>query len=520
MRAQWDAEWERRLTSEQRRVSKAQEFKLRFDSKAQAIQRTEEAVSAQSALYNLLTDGLKTMTPFSWEALKDKTVFSEPRPDRPTAALHPPEPVSTSQAYKPKIGLLEFVFPQRKATAIATGQKRLVTDQENWSRQISEMDSQNANAEVSFQQSSKAWIDKREAFEISQKAHNDAVVAKALASTTGDEEAISELLDRTLDDLRFPPPINVNYELDYNADAKACVVDFNLPSPDEIPTLKEVRLIQTRNEFVEKHISESERSKIYESTLYQVALQVIGTLFAAESQGHLQRITFNGWVDYVDRATGMDERSCIMTVGANRADLDRIDLGRVDPKECFRSLKGISASKLIGLAPVAPLQRPRLVDHRFVESHAVASDVTVGTNIAAMDWQEFEHLVREVFQHIFTGPGSEVHVTQASRDGGVDAIIFDPDPIKGGKILVQAKRYTNTVGVSAVRDLFGTVQHEGASKGILVTTSDFGPDARKFADGKPLTLIDGSNLLSLLEQMGVDARIDLREAKATLALDG
>jgi restriction system protein len=65
-----------------------------------------------------------------------------------------------------------------------------------------------------------------------------------------------------------------------------------------------------------------------------------------------------------------------------------------------------------------------------------------------------------------------VKITRASRDGGVDAVAFDPDPIRGGKILLQAKRYKNTVSVSIVRDLYGTVLNEGATKGILVTTAD------------------------------------------------
>ena len=39
-------------------------------------------------------------------------------------------------------------------------------------------------------------------------------------------------------------------------------------------------------------------------------------------------------------------------------------------------------------------------------------------------------------------------------------------PVIGGKVVVQAKRYKNTVGVSAVRDLFGTMHNEGAAKGI------------------------------------------------------
>ena len=33
---------------------------------------------------------------------------------------------------------------------------------------------------------------------------------------------------------------------------------------------------------------------------------------------------------------------------------------------------------------------------------------------------------------------------------------YDPRPIFGGKVVIQAKRYKNTVGVSAMRDLFGT----------------------------------------------------------------
>jgi restriction system protein len=152
-------------------------------------------------------------------------------------------------------------------------------------------------------------------------------------------------------------------------------------------------------------------------------------------------------------------------------------------------------------------------DQRFVSSQDVIDGMGVGTNLAAIGWEEFEHLIRELFGKVFSAGGGEVKVTQASRDGGVDAVAFDPDPIRGGKIVIQAKRYTNTVDVSAVRDLYGTVLSEGATKGILVTTSGFGPDAHRFAKGKPLTLLDGNNLLHMLAEHGTIARIDLAEAK-------
>ena len=65
--------------------------------------------------------------------------------------------------------------------------------------------------------------------------------------------------------------------------------------------------------------------------------------------------------------------------------------------------------------------------------------------------------------------------------------------------------------------LYGTVMNEGANKGIIVTTSTYGPDAYAFAKGKPLVLIDGNNLLYLLEKHRHKAWIDIREAKKLLA---
>lgn len=64
-----------------------------------------------------------------------------------------------------------------------------------------------------------------------------------------------------------------------------------------------------------------------------------------------------------------------------------------------------------------------------------------------------------------------------------------------------------------VLDDYESVMNEGANKGILVTTSDFGPDAYQFAKDKPLVLLSGNNLLHMLEKHGYRARIDLVEAK-------
>ena len=194
-----------------------------------------------------------------------------------------------------------------------------------------------------------------------------------------------------------------------------------------------------------------------------------------------------------------------------------INLANIDPKLCFKSLKGVGSSKLHSLTPIAPILNISREDKRFISSYEVAKELDETCNLAAMDWEDSEHLIRELFEKEFSQSGGEVKVTRASRDHGVDAVAFDPDPIRGGKIVIQAKRYTNTVGVSAVRDLYGTVLNEGATKGILVTIADYSPDAYEFAKGKPLTLLNGSNLLHLLEKHGHKAKIDLKSAKQILS---
>ena len=118
--------------------------------------------------------------------------------------------------------------------------------------------------------------------------------------------------------------------------------------------------------------------------------------------------------------------------------------------------------------------------------------------------------LQSLISNLFQKMGLETRLTQASRDGGVDCVAYDPRPIFGGKVVIQAKRYKHTVGVSAVRDLFGTMQNEGASKGILVTTSGYGKASFEFADGKPIELLSGSHLLYLLAQhAGIEAKIEI-----------
>lgn len=292
------------------------------------------------------------------------------------------------------------------------------------------------------------------------------------------------------------------------------IVNYDLPCISELPTIKEYKYIASRKEINVKKQPDAYITKLYDQTLYSITLRSIYEAFYIDSTNQYNSITFNGFVSTISPSTGIQERKCILSIQTCRDKFDSINLEHVDPKACFKNLKGVSAAKLIDESPIVPILSYNKHDKRFIAGRNV--DIDRGTNLAAMHWEDFEQLVRELFELEFANNGSEVHVTQASRDGGVDAVIFDPDPLRGGKIVIQAKRYTNTVGVSAVRDLYGTVINEGANTGILITTSDYGHDSYEFAKDKPLKLLNGGHLLSLLHKNGRNAHINIEEAREQL----
>ena len=331
-----------------------------------------------------------------------------------------------------------------------------------------------------------------------------------------DPVAVREYCDLVLERSNYPDYFPKQWDLEYRHDNKMVVVNYDLPSPDQMPTIESYKYIASRREVTKKEMTEAKRKNIFNATMYQICIRTIHELLEADTVDAIDIVAFNGVITSINPATGITESKIIMSVSSAKDQFLKFDLSKVDPKATFKHLKGVSAASLVDLTPIPPVVEMNKEDRRFIEGKDVLDGVNSSVNLAAMKWDDFEHLIRELFEKEFRQNGGEVKVTQASADGGVDAIAYDPDPIRGGKIVIQAKRYTNVVGVAAVRDLYGTVMNEGATKGILVTTSDYGKDSYEFAKDKPLSLLNGSNLLSLLEKHGQKARINIKEAKKIL----
>ena len=525
---QWDEQWNKLQARKQAATQKEAALE-------EAKRQTEDARKQIAALENTLSDGVERKARVNWNDRKDRSDFSEPKPvfnapAAPAWQVQPERPRRSARKYDPKRTIGDFFsgrWKQREEEAEARFDEDLV----RWEQECQHIKHANEQADKAHEQGVvrlrdlhnaevKKWREARAVFLDKQAAQHDRIDELRKGWQTGSPESVETYASLVLADSKYAEFCPQEFNLEYNSDNAILIVEYALPAPDALPTLTEIKYVITRKEFTEKHLPATKQRALYDSLLYQIALRTIHELFRTDMEmwskggaSTLQAVVFNGYVTSIDKRTGKEATACVLSVQADRGDFMNIDLKKVDPKACFRSLSGVGSAKLHSITPVAPLLTLTRDDSRFVEDRAVVEALDKGDNLAAMDWEEFEHLIREVFAKEFSSGGGEVKVTQASRDGGVDAIAFDPDPIRGGKIVIQAKRYTNTVGVSAVRDLYGTVVNEGAMKGILVTTSSYGPDAHKFAADKPITLLDGGHLLHVLSQHGHKARIDLAEAK-------
>lgn len=355
------------------------------------------------------------------------------------------------------------------------------------------------------------YADSKRRYEDARKADLAAFDQLICDGAAGSQAGIEALARQVILSIHMPVGLPEGVEVQFDQTDGILLFTISLPNLEEVGLCVQLKT-KTRS-ATDKEIRSSQ-----EFLVHALSLRLIHEIFVTPELESVHMVGVNMRLAYTNRHNGKRMNEIIGSLAATRSEFEGINVAKVDPKLCFRSLKGVAAPSFHDLSAIRPLLTFDRDDKRIVEGREVVDQLVTHTNLAAMDWEDFEHIVRELFAKMFSDRSetAEVHVTRASRDYGVDALIHDPDPIHGGKFVIQAKRYVNTVEVAAVRDLFGTVQNEGANRGYLVTTSSFGPDAYAFAKGKPLTLIDGTHLLQLLKAQGYSFRINLQEARQIL----
>ncbi|MFI9365747.1 restriction endonuclease [Kitasatospora sp. NPDC053057] len=460
---------------------------------AEAARRTAELDARVEELRGLLAAGLAAPA-FGPQALLaprpvppfDPGPLGEPvpMPDQTSAAYHVPPP-DAAQARNAGV---------RRQYEQYLAQARARFEQDWYAAQAQEADRQRRLA--AYHREYLVWAEGFRRQEEERGAGTEELLRRLRA---GEPEAVQEYFTAGLyASAAWPEGFPHRLVAAWEVSSRQLVVNWELPGPDVVPAAGRVRYVKADDREAEVARPATERKALYREVLAQSALRVAAELFRADRDGMLDSVVLNGFVLGIDPATGREAERFLSTLTATRAEFSGLALDRVAPVECFQGLGGKLSARPERLDEVKPDRLPESVGGKLA-GHFGEDE----PDLFEMDPLEFEDLIAELFRL----RGFRVMTTARSGDVGVDVVAEDLDPVTGGKIVIQAKRYKKTVPPTAVRDLESTVRHHGAIKGILVTTAGFGRGSYSYIEGKPLTLVSGPELVELLAEQGLRGRL-------------
>lgn len=466
------------------RIGREQQAAYRQHREAQARQRTEDLDAQVASLEGLLGSGCRT-EPFRAAALMRAETLEPFAPGRLAVPVVMPDPAR----YQAQGGWTA----SRRAQVQDEARARFERD---WhAAQAAEAQRQRELA--GYRQRYDAWATAG-LTEIRQ--HNAGIAEMVRALRAGEPETVVEYFSAALyASAAWPQDFPRRVSASFDRPGRQLVLNWELPGFSVVPDVKSVRFMVGTDQDKETARPVTQRRTLYRGLLAQCMLLALRDVFAADEFGTLDSVTLNGFLDDFDPATGQRAEIFLSTVMVRKSAFEGLNLELVSPVDCLvDGLRGQLSARPDQRTAVRPGRVPEQVGSGVV-SHGGEGE----PDLLEMDPVAFEDLVAELFR----ARGMRAVTTQRSNDGGVDVDALDPDPISGGKIIVQVKRYRNTVPPSAVRDLYGTVQAAGANKGVLVTTSGFGPGSYAFAQDKPLTLVPGEELVDLLHRCGLRGRL-------------
>ena len=252
--------------------------------------------------------------------------------------------------------------------------------------------------------------------------------------------------------------------------------------------LDEIREVPRKNKDI---------NNIYNEVIYSIALRSMDEVFRSDIYNNIDSIVFNGYIEDVDLSTGQDIKPYIISSMIDKYNFRKIDLTRVDKLKCLQETmqSRININSNLELKSIVPICKYEYLNNLIVSNESI--------NLLEVDPYELESLVTILFRNM----GYTVEETKKSHDGGIDCLLNHNDPILGGKVIGQVKRYKNNIDISKLREFESVLRNSDAMKGLFISTSNFSTQCEKFAADNNITLINGRTLVKYFNEYGINSYI-------------
>jgi restriction system protein len=308
-------------------------------------------------------------------------------------------------------------------------------------------------------QAARAAYDLRvETIEAEVREQNAAVDELERSFQAGVPDAVEEFFGQVLALSAYPGDFPHEYQVAYRQEPCELVIEYRLPPVAVIPVARDFRYVKARKEIDELARPAKETKELYASVIHQLALRTMWECFAVPgAEDVVDTVVFNGIVSATNRATGQAEELHLISAPASRADFSKLVLDQLEPGVCLKHLKAILSPHPYDLEPVEPVIEFQKAKYRFADPVDALAGIDSRPDLLKMDWYKFENLIRQLFEAM----GLDVHVTQSSRDEGIDGVAYNKaNIVHRSEILIQAKRYSKCVPANDVRALAGSVEEK------------------------------------------------------------
>jgi restriction system protein len=379
----WAEQYARKIELDDRRRERDDKRRELEDSQREAEERTAEAQAALNQLRSVLAATLRVDDRVDWTAMMQPP-FSQLRPkERPFVPL-PPEPVFDPNDWKYRKGFVTALIPFLAKRAEATARTEFGAAHAKWRERKSAAEATNETIYAENLRDFKDWQRREAAYVEARAKHNASVEQSRSAYQALNTDAILDYCDLVLSRSSYADNFPKEFELDYRTAARTLVVEYQLPSPNDLPSLVSVKVSRTKGDLVETELTKREFEQLYSDVVFQVALRTIHELFEADVVRALNAVIFNGDVCTLNAGTGHQENRCILSVRAERATFEAINLRNIEPRACFESLGGIASAKMLDCRAVKPLGVIDKSDDRFAAAQDVSGDDETGLD----EWHE------------------------------------------------------------------------------------------------------------------------------------
>ena len=291
-------EYRRNLAAIKRSERESERFRVRTEREEkqgyieqrndEATLKTEELTLRMKELHEILIKTLSVDDAINFSSLKLKESFPEFSPPTEIAKpAHEPEREKYLLKVKP-LGLLEKAIP-----GASKRHQKAIDDAEKEYRAAIEEHAKNEQQRLkSYNKALDEYEAAKREFEINKKEKDLEVDRFETEYRAGKPEAISDYFTMVLERSSYPDGFPQEFRIAFIPESKQIVVDYELPTPELVPTVSEYRYVKSKDAIEEKPRKPHENKELYQQVVASVALRTCHELFESDQARHIEAVVF------------------------------------------------------------------------------------------------------------------------------------------------------------------------------------------------------------------------------------